>query len=260
MHRYLLCLVALSAQLGEAFADEIKLLYPLATSPDGNYSIAIRHPKDSPPTEFKRQDHTDVRMEEGSDVVAATKDGKVISSFAAPQGFLTVTWNDNSDHVAIRWHVYRTHSGCELFRVERKDGITTFSDVRLPEKRFLQVMAEDSEFSSDLKWMIRPFEWRGNKLRVECIPLSKGDEPHPFAQGRIWYEVDATIAKDSEFIPLALHATHGNYRGDGKLIRQNPVWRNNQAEQGGARQPATVLDSKSKGSDKPKPESEGRSQ
>ncbi|MEM9480507.1 MAG: hypothetical protein AAGA58_12710 [Verrucomicrobiota bacterium] len=260
MHRYLLSSLALIFQIGGAFAAETKLLHLLGTSPDGNYSIAIRHPKDSPPTEIKRRDHIDVRMEEGSDVVATTKDGKVISSFASPQGFLTVTWNQDSDHVAIRWHVYRTHGGCELFRVERKGDITTFADVNLPEKRFLQTMAKDSEFSSDLKWMIRPFEWRGNSLRVECIPLSKGDEPHPFAQDRIWYEVEATLTEDSKFMPIALHATHGNHRGDGKLIRPNPVWRNNQAEQGGADQPATAPESKSEGKEKPKPESEVRSQ
>ena len=95
-------------------------------------------------------------------------------------------------------------------------------------------MAKDSEFSSDLKWMIRPLEWRGKTLHIECIPLSKGDKPHPFVQDRIWYELDAIVAESFEFIPVALHATHGNYRGNGKLIRQNPVWRNNQAEQDAA--------------------------
>ena len=255
MHRILLSSLALSIHLATGIADEVKLR-PLAISPDGLHSIAIRHPVDSPPTVFARGDTNDVRMEEGSDVVVSTKDGKVISSFAAPKGFLWVTWRDTSDYVAIRWHVYRTDGGCELYRVDRTKSETKFTDVKLPEEPFLRALAKDSEFSSDLKWIIRPLEWRGSTLRVECIPLSKGDEPHPFAQDRIWYEVDATITKGGEFVPVALHATHGNYRGDGKLIRQNPVWRNDQAEQAGAGQPATLPESKLDGGDKPQPEAE----
>jgi len=95
-------------------------------------------------------------------------------------------------------------------------------------------------------------------LRVECIPLSGGDEPHPFAQDRIWYEVDATITKNREFVPIAVHATHGNYQGDGELIRQNPVWKNHKAEDDTG-QPATRSESKPEGDDKPQPEAEGRS-
>ncbi|MFC7339669.1 hypothetical protein ACFQY0_20965 [Haloferula chungangensis] len=258
MRQFLLCLLVLNAQIVGAFAEDAKLLHPLSTSPDGRFSIAIRYPKEAPPTVFDRGDDTDVRMEEGSEVVATTKDGKVISSLAAPQGYLWVTWNDTSDYVAIRWHVYRTHGGCELYRLERKESATTFSDVKLTKEPFLKVLEKDREFSSDLKWIIRPFEWRGSLLRVECIPLSKGDEPHPFAQDRIWYEVDALIARESEFVPVALHATHGNYRGNGELIRPNPVWRNYQAEQGGAGQPATRSELDSVGGDKPQLEAEGR--
>jgi hypothetical protein len=257
MHRILLSSLALSIQLATGFSDEVKLR-PVATSPDSLYTVAIRHPVDSPPTVFERGDADDVRMEEGSDVVVSTKDGKVIASFAAPKGFLWVTWRDTSDYVAIRWHVYRTDGGCELYRVDRTRSETRFTSVKLSEEPFLRALAKDSEFSADLKWMIAPLEWRGSTLRVECIPLSKGDEPHPFAQDRVWYEVDATVTAGNEFVPVAVHATHGNDRGDGKPIRQNPVWRNDQA-QAGAGQSATSPESRSEGNGKPHAEAEVRS-
>ncbi len=231
-------MLAFEFALVTGYAEEAKLR-PLTESPDGQYGIAVRYPPEHPPTEFNRGDSVEVRMEEDSAVVATARDGSVLHSFTRPQGFLWVTWKDSSDYFTIRWHVYRTDGGCDLYRVNRKDSETTFSQVKLSDDPFLRAMARDADFSSDLKWMIRPLEWRDSILRVECIPLSKGDEPHPYAQDRIWYEIAASITKDGEFVPVALHATHGNYRGDGAPIRQNPIWRNDQADQDGGGQPAT---------------------
>jgi hypothetical protein len=200
-------------------------LHPVGRSPDSRFVVAIQHPRDRAPTEFKRDGGiVDVRMEDGSTIVVADHAGRILQEFPDYSGFVWVSWKGTSDYFVIRWHVYRTDGGSDLYRKVLRAPGDVFVRVKLPEEPFLSVIRRDPEFSSGMQWLIATLEWKDSVLRVSCIPLAT-QGPHPYAQDKVWYEVDTAISDAGEFVPIALHATHGNNDVDGTEIRKNPVWR-----------------------------------
>lgn len=142
------------------------------------------------------------------------------------RGRFTGKWSRDSKYLIIHWDVYKWDWGTVLL----KSSGTDFNEVQLPERTLHSTLAKDTEFNDKLAWIYRAYEWSGDLLKIECIPLSSGEAPHPFAQDAFWYSVELATARGGGWRAVALHATHGNYDTDGTEIRKNPIWKSDDYE------------------------------
>lgn len=220
-------------------ADQYSEFYQISASPDSTLALGIAYETGHPPKVFEREGgFKDVRIGDGEDAervvrhqkvaVVALPSKRLIQEFDN-RGAISGSWSSDSKHLAIRWSVYRTDGGGDMWRLIRKSGQHSFVRESIPEKLLTSTIRRDPEFHSGLTWFFRPVEWRGRTLHFECIPAqTRKESSHPFAQDETWYEVALKLKNAGLWTAVELKATHGNYHTDGTEIRRNPIWRSDE--------------------------------
>lgn len=88
-------------------------------------------------------------------------------------------------------------------QASRNGGETQVSEYKTAEKDLLPTLAKHPQSQKGFAYHIHPSGFRGELVVFSCIPLAKGNAPHPFHQDQtLWLTVEARLNGNRAIEPV----------------------------------------------------------